>query len=179
MTKRKRRALISILSVLLVCVLLFVFVWFAPYGRHKVTNTEVLKTEVRVPPPDSVAVIRGGIAIEVSDEKRDQIYAAFMQAFAEQEVRGDQCFCSLQKDDITKCILLNLNVEFRYRQRRKFMYTKFMGTEYDAILFSFDKEHLIPLHFLDGQYQPMMFNSVHFVDETYYTDFKKAIKHII
>ena len=104
MTKRKRRILISILSILLACVLLFVFVWFAPYGRHKVTNTEVLKTEVRVPPPDSVAVIRGGIAIEVSDEKRDQIYAAFAKAFQEQETDIGKWMCFIGRTRIAKFV---------------------------------------------------------------------------
>ena len=175
MTKRKRRILISILSVLLACVLLFVFVWFAPYGRHKVTNTEVLKTEVRVPPPDSVAVIRGGIAIEVSNEKRDQIYAAFMQAFAEQEMRTSRFLGPVGKDRIAKCVLFNVNIEFRYNQRRKYMYTK-----YDAILFSFDKGELIPIYFCGSQYLHLAtYSVIYFVEETYFSDFKKTIKDII
>ena len=174
MKKAKRAVLLSIFVILLVCALLFCYVWFAPFGRHKAANSEAIETEIRVPPPDSVAVIRGGIATEVSEEQRDQIYAAFAQAF-EQQLDHGTYMCPIGRLEITKCVIFNINIEFRYRQRRQFL-----RMEYDAVLFSFDADdQLIPIYLCDGQYIENHSYSVLRFDEAYFTEFKKTIKGII
>ena len=174
MTKRKRVLLISTITVFLSLALLFCYVWFAPFGRHKATNSEAIETEIRVPPPDSVAVIRGGIATEVSEEQRDQIYAAFAQAF-EQQLDHGTYMCPIGRLEITKCVIFNINIEFRYHQRRQFLRMK-----YDAILFSFDADdQLIPIYLCDGQYIENHSYSVLHFDKAYFADIKKTIKDII
>ena len=178
MKKTKKRLITVILILLSVAILtssLFVYASFAPYGRHKVENTEYLITEKIIEPPDSIAVIRFGIAIEVSAEKRDQIYAVFAQAFEEQQPKYGSCFCTITKDDITKWVLFNLNIEFRYKQRRRSN-----GKYYDAVMFTFNKKYeLIPIFFQNGQYRDQVTHSSFGFDKAYFADFKKTIKGII
>ena len=172
--KNVKMILLILLSITIVSSLLFVYACFAPYGRHKADNIEALKTDKIIDPPDSVAVIRGGVAIKVSDEKRDQIYAAFAKAFAEQEPRSGSCFCSVGKKRIAKCVLFNLNIEFRYDQRRRSN-----GYYYDVVLFSFDGNDLIPIFGKNGEYLDHLTYSQFWFDESYFSDFKKAIKEIL
>jgi hypothetical protein len=178
MTKTKKRLITVMLILLSVTILtgsLFVYAFFVPYGRHVAENTEVLKVEKIIEPPDSVAIIRGGIATEVSEEKRDQIYAAFAQAFTEQKPRYGSCFCSIGRVKTTKCNLFNFNVEFRYNQRRQAH-----GYTYDAVLLSFNAgNQLIPIFSKNGKCLYHLTNSHFWFDKDYFTDFKKTIKGII
>ena len=177
--KRTKKRLITVililLSIAILASLLFVYASFAPYGRHNAENTEVLQVEKIIEPPDSIAVIRFGIAIEVSEEKRDQIYAAFVQAFEEQQPYYGSCFCQITKEDIIKWVLLNFNIEFRYNQ-----YRRTYGKSYDAVLFSFDERYcLIPIFSKDGQYRDHVTLTSFGFDKAYFADFKKTIKGII
>ena len=176
MTKRKRTLLIAIVVVLLTFALLFCYVWFAPFGRHRSHSEVVLEAEDVAPPPDAIAVIRGGIAIEVSEEKRDQIYETFLQAM-EQKPRMASYFGGHDKKDFVRYIMLNTTVEFRYKEIRRYWERR---VEYDAILFSFDKNNrLVPVFCKDGEYQLWCTFEYFWFDEAYFAEFKKTIKGII
>lgn len=148
-TERKLKPIVlNLLSIVLTATLLAGCVCLAPYGRYKAQNTEVLETEEFLPHPDSIAYIRNGIAIKLSDTKRDQIYRIFKEAFAEQNPRHSPHWGFIDRFSIIRCVTLNTNIEFRYDQRRKAN-----GVTYDAILFSFDLGfRLIPIFCRDGQY---------------------------
>lgn len=145
---RFKSALLVFLAILIVFAQLCAFAfWGAPLGKHYAQNKEALKTDVVVPPPDSVAVIRYGVAIEVSKKKRDQIYAAFAQAI---DKKRDNAvwMSSIGLLRTAKCLMFNMSVEFRYEQTREIT-----GQRYDAVLFSFEEDDvLIPIHLCDGQY---------------------------
>ena len=145
---RFKSALLVFLAILIVFAQLCVFVfWGAPLGKHYAQNKEALRSDVKVPPPDSVAIIRCGVAIEVSEEKRDQIYAAFVQVFEEHQ-SNDAWMCSIGPLRTAKCLMFNMSVEFRYEQTRQIS-----RQEYDAVLFSFEEDDvLIPIYLCDGRY---------------------------
>ena len=177
MKKAKKAVLLSIFVILLVCALLFCYVWFAPFGRHRSHSEVVLEAEDVAPPPDAIAVIRGGIAIEVSEEKRDQIYTAFVRAFEEQKPRMPSYFGMHQKEDFVRYVLLNTNIEFRYKEYRWYWDRQ---VEYDAILFSFDqKDRLVPVFCKDGKYQLQCTFEYFLFEEAYFAEFEKTIKGII
>lgn len=179
MKKARMKWIVAILIVLVVSLLLglcFAYPHFVPYGRHKVENTEILRAYKIIEKPDSVAVIRFGIAIEVSEEKRDQIYDAFARAFEEQQPDTNSYFNVIGKEKIESCLLHHLNIEFRYKQRRQMTG---IG-EYDAVLFSFEgSSKLIPVFYKDGQYIDHRTERHFNFDEAYFADFKKTIKGII
>ena len=169
-------AILIALVVSLLCGLCFAYPRFVPYGRHKVENTEVLRAYKIIEAPDSIAVIRRGIAIEVSEEKRDQIYAAFAQAFEEQQPDTNSYFNVIGEEKVKSCLLHHLNIEFRYKQRRQMTG---IG-EYDAVLFSFEgSSKLIPIFYKDGQYIDHRTDRHFNFDEAYFAEFKKTIKGII
>ena len=151
--KRKRKmpkALKIILSVLLVCVILISYIMLAPFGRHRASNQEPLETDIAIPPPDSIAYIKGGIAFELSDEKRDQVYALFCNAAKKDPPKFKEYWTVLGKHRVVKYVMMNTNVEFRYEQRRKW---ELQGKTDDAVLFSFDGEgRLVPVFSQNGIY---------------------------
>jgi hypothetical protein len=171
--KRKLKPIVlNLLSIVLTAALLAGAACLAPYGRYKAKNTEILETEEFVPPPDSIAYIKSGIAIKLSDTKRDQIYRMFQEAFAEPSTRYSEYFGPIDRFDIIRCVTLNHNIEFRYDQRRKAN-----GVTYDAVLFSFDLGfRLIPIFCRNGQYlDNTMYRTIDF-KIPYFAGFHSKVK---
>lgn len=160
------------LLVLLGIVMLATYAFAAPIGRHCASNTDAVETEIFVPPPDSIAYIKGGIAIEVSDEKRDQIYNAFASMF-DAKPKFSYYMTHIGKHRLIKYVTINTSIEFRYEQRLK---TE-RGREYDAILLSFDGEgRLVPVYSKDGIYNTdATYGHFRFTDE-YYAEFKRNVE---
>ena len=145
-----------------------------------------------LPKPDSIAVIRGGIAIEVSDEKRDQLYDVFLQMMESvlglDGRLGDDPFKQIHASIYTT---VGIGIEFRYERRVKFSgkihYEKYEADyadnpcEFDAYLFVIGSSNRISVsRYIDndyigfyGQKQWAVFNREEM------KNFKKAIKDII
>jgi hypothetical protein len=159
------------LLVLLGIVVLTTYIFAAPIGRHRASNTDAVETEIFVPPPDSIAYIKGGIAIEVSDEKRDQIYNVFA-GMAAAKPKFNYYWTTIGKHRLIKYVTVNTSIEFRYEQRLK---TE-RGREYDAILLSFDGEgRLVPVYSKNGIYNTdATYGHFRFTDE-YYAELKQAV----
>ena len=169
MTKIKRNVLISVISIFLVCGLLFIFVWGAPWGRHSAKNKEPIETDQLFSLPDSIAYIHRGISQTLSEEQRSQVYELFVQLFTvENDVSISKYFGEREKNEFLKDIFKNISLEFRYEQRRKFV-GSFKGTtadpmyadfeisgpfEYDAILISCsERDTLTIVLYKNRQYQ--------------------------
>ena len=169
MKKVKKNAkiiLLILLSITIVSSLLFVYACFAPYGRHEVSDTEPFITEEFLPKPDSIAVIKGGIATEVSDEKRDRIYEE-VQEILNECLYVDGYWCSA-RDTKRKRLsyVFYTGLEFRYNQRvqskGKILFKEFPEYDgwpenpkvFDAFLLTIGPEgnRLIMSTYLDGEY---------------------------
>ena len=174
MTKKEKSkrslktVLMNLVSIILTAALFAGGACLVPYGRYKAKNIEVLETDQFLPPPDSIAYIKSGIAIKLSDAKRDQIYQMFQEAFVEPSARYGEYFGSIDRFAIIRCVTLNTNIEFRYDQRRKAN-----GVMYDAILFSFDLGfRLIPIFCRNGRYlDDTMYQTIDF-EVPYFAYFK-------
>lgn len=178
MTKPKRKivkALKIFLLVLLILLLLICYCFAAPLGRHRASNKEAVEAEIIIPPPDAIAYIKGGIAIEVSDEKRDQIYNAFA-SMQHAKPKFNYYWMSVGKHRLIKYVMINTSIEFRYEQRLK----KESGREYDAILLSFDGEgRIVPVYSKNGIYDVnATYGDFRFMDE-YYEELKQEVTKIV
>ena len=196
--KRTKKRLITVILILLLIAILsslsLAYVWFAPYGRHKVDNTEVVISDEFLPKPDSIAVIRGGIAIEVSDEKRDQIYEE-VQKILNECLYVDGYYCSA-RDAKRKRLsyFFYTGLEFRYNQRvqstGKILFKEFPEYDgwpenpkvFDAFLLTIGSEgnRLIMSTYLDGEYHEIS-SSVMWLqfERQAFSDFEQRIKDIV
>ena len=190
--KKLRTILLIFLCIALVSSLLCIHAFCAPYGRHEVSNKEPFMTEEFLPKPDSIAVIRGGIAIEVSEEKRDQLYDVFLQMMESVLVLdGKYCDNPFKQIHASIYTTVGTGIEFRYEQRVSFAgkicYEEYEvdyaddPREFDAFLFVIGASNAIAISkYIDndytgfyGQKQWAVFNREEM------KNFKKAIKDII
>ena len=197
MTKTKKRlitVILILLSIAILASLLFVYASFAPYRRHKVTNTEVVVSDQFLPKPDSIAVIKGGIATEVSEEKRDWIYEE-VQGILNECLYVDGYFCSA-RDTKRKRLsyFFCTGLEFRYNQRvqstGKVLFKEFPEYEgwpenprtFDAFLLTIRPEGnaLIMSTYLDGEYHEIS-SSVMWLqfERAIFPDFVRRIDEIL
>ena len=192
MMKKRSKILLSILvSIIIIGSLLFTYMWFAPYGRHEVSDTEPFITEEFLPKPDSIAVIRGGIAIKVSDDKRNQIYEAFRKAMLNCRDYGAWFATSDGRAHMRVASMMCTNLEFRYNRRMQFtgkIYTQksnipFKELEFDAFFLSISKTSNAIYMFTcyEGEYVRLGETSAgHLMfKKDDIKDFKKTIKEIL
>lgn len=191
--KKLRTILLIFLCIALVSSLLCIHAFCAPYGRHEVSNKEPFMTEEFLPKPDSIAVIRGGIAIEVSEEKRDQLYDVFLQMMESVLVLdGKYCDNPFKQIHTSIYTTFGIGIEFRYNRRMKFAGTiryedydvdlSGYPFEFDAFLFviGVSNNSIVVSKYIDkdytgvyGQKRWAVFNREEM------KNFKKAIKDII
>ena len=179
----------------MVCALLFCYVWFAPFGRHKADNKEPLESEDLFPVPDSVAYIHEGIAKTLSKEQKDAIYNSFISLLETEDFYIDGYLGSMGREEFLQNVLTKENLELRYEQRRSFTGV-FRGTspffdndaaaiggrllEFDAILISIsDDWQLTIVLYKDGKYN--FSNEYWFFKGTRegsFRDFEKQVKEL-
>ena len=179
MTKKKKRMpkyLKILLLVFLVIVLLCSYCMMAPFGRHRASNKEVLKTEIAVPQPDEIAYIKGGIAFTLSAEKQEQIYSLFSSTL--QGIGTDSYATFIGKVRLVKYVMLNTNIEFRYEQCQKRIGKRI---EYDAVLLSFDdrRGELVPVFSLNGVYYVDFTYRRFKLSDEHYAQLKQGVKDIV
>ncbi len=150
--------------------------------KHKVTNTEILETEVFLDVPDSVVYYDGSFenAVVLSGEDAATIFSAFMELSQKQmgtsALKG-YIMISLLPKKIEKVGA----IEFRYDQRRAYVgdplerqlpgkrtYRWHFGKEgpFDALLIVPDQErHLMVIPYCDGEYHSRMNYTVRFTSQ--------------
>ena len=193
--------LLILLVIVIVGTPVFLYASFAPYGRHKVANKEPLVTEEIFLKPDSIAVIRGGVAKVVSNEQRDKLYEIIskMEKDAWQMNQLSKCGCHdpFDQKDIFAATVFHTAIEFRYNQRVKLVGKHFFEdyalnmqiemdcsaypVEFDAFLFSFGTNgSVLVSRYKDGEYNGLggLKFEMKFEKEDLKA-YKKAVKDII
>ena len=167
MTKRKKRLLTVLISILCTLVILFSLFWFVPYRRHWNFRKTPVETEVLFPMPDEVILIQDGKAQKLDEEHIPAVYEALVWledvAFGTSGPLMPYSAIETAKDRFTcDCI------ELRYRQRYKYTgeLSAFCGEEYDALLLVGDDgfDRVIPYkgcayRDVRGTYQDLLYHN--------------------
>ncbi|MBQ3483419.1 MAG: hypothetical protein IJA78_04510 [Clostridia bacterium] len=154
MTKRKKRLLIVLISILCILVLLFSLFWFVPYRRHWTFRKKAVETATLFPVPDEV-VICNGEAEWMDADDIGTIYRNLVQL--ESLVTSDDGFYKMRyHQDITDEYRTGqLCVELRYRQRYQYAGNFFNGSsfEYDALLLVLLEDEMIVIPYKGLNYR--------------------------
>ena len=135
MTKRKKRLLTVLISILCTLMILFSLFWFVPYRRHWNFRKTPVETEDLFPMPDEIVLIRDGWAKKLDEEHIPAVYEALV--WLEDVAFGTSGpLMPYSAIETAKYRLTCDCIELRYRQRYKYTgeLSAFYGEEYDALL---------------------------------------------
>ncbi len=148
--KNKKALLILSISILLVCILVGLIIWFFGFPP-KIEPKEPIDTDELLPPPDSIYAYQDGRSVELTGAELDNVYQQFMASIG----RHGWGELSAGPPGYSISCVANSSVcfEFRYKKRQTYMpdeipdspiFTPFevlyKEREYDSLLFVIEND---------------------------------------